>query len=135
MIVVDTSVLSLAFRRRAKRGPESPLVRVFRRLVEEDQPVVIPGIVLQELLSGVRGEDDFERLLDILDGFPIAAAARAHHVAAAKISNACRRAGISASTVDCLIAAMAVESKAKLLTADEDFSRMARHCDLELFNT
>ena len=135
MIVVDTSVLSLAFRRKAKPGPELPLVRVFRRLVEEDQPVVIPGIVLQELLSGVRAEDDFVRLLDILDGFPIVTAATAHHVAAAKISNACRQSGMSASAVDCLIAAMAVESKAKLLTADEDFSHMARHCDLQLFRT
>ena len=135
MIVVDTSVLSLAFRRRARPGQELPLVRDFRRLVEEDQPLVIPGIVLQELLSEVRAEDDFLRLLDILDGFPIVTAATAHHVAAAKISNACRQSGISASTVDCLIAAMAVEGKAKLLTADEDFSRMARHCDLRLFET
>ena len=135
MIVVDTSVLSLAFRRKTKPGPELPLVGDFRRLVEEDQPVVIPGIVLQELLSGVRAEDDFLRLLDILDGFPIFTAATAHHIAAAKISNACRQSGISASAVDCLIAAMAVESKAKLLTADEDFSHIARHCDLQLYRT
>lgn len=135
MIVIDTSVLSLAFRRRTKPGPELPVVRVFRRLVEEDQPVVIPGIVLQEVLSGVRAEDDFARLLDILGGFPIAAASKAHHVAAAKISNACRQSGISASAVDCLIAAMAVETKAKLLTVDEDFSHMARHGDLHLYET
>lgn len=135
MILVDTSVLSLAFRRRARPGPELPLVRAFRRFVEEDQPVAIPGIVLQELLSGVKTKNDFERLLDILDGFPIVPAARAHHVAAARISHACRQAGISASAVDCLIAAMTLESKGKLLTADEDFSRMARHCDLQLFGT
>ena len=135
MILVDTSVLSLAFRRRTKPGPELPVVRVFRRLVEDDQPVVIPGIVLQEVLSGVRAQDDFARLLDILDGFPIAAASKAHHVTAAMISNACRQSGISASAVDCLIAEMAIESKAKLLTADEDFSHMARHCDLQLFET
>lgn len=135
MIFIDTSVLSLAFRRRAKPDPEPPLVRTFRRLVDEDQPVAIPGIVLQELLSGVRTEDDFARLLDILDGFPIVQATRAHHVAAAKISNACRQAGISASAVDCLIAAMTVETDAKLLTADEDFSRMAQHCDLQFYES
>jgi predicted nucleic acid-binding protein len=134
VILVDTSVLSLAFRRRARPGPELPLVRAFRRLVEEDQPVAIPAIVLQELLSGVKTEHDFARL-DILDGFPIVPAARVHHVAAARISNACRQAGVSASAVDCLIAAMTVESKGKLLTADEDFSRIARHCDLQLFGT
>jgi predicted nucleic acid-binding protein len=62
MILIDTSVLSLAYRRRIKTSPEPPLVQTFRRLVEEDQPIAIPGIVLQELLSGVRTPSEFERL-------------------------------------------------------------------------
>ncbi len=133
MIVVDTSVLSLTFRRRVGGSPEAPIVRVFRRMVEEDQSVSVPGIVLQELLSGVRTEIDFERLRDLMEGFPVILAAREHHVAAARIANACRHSGVAASAVDCLIAATAVECKSQLLTTDEDFLRMAPHCGLELF--
>ena len=132
MILVDTSVLSLAFRRRIKTSPEPPLVQRFRRLVEEDQPVAVPGIVLQELLSGVRTAVESERLENLMSGFPLILAAREHHLGAARIANACRRAGISASTVDCLIAAMAVKTKSHLLTGDEDFERMAPYCALQL---
>jgi hypothetical protein len=132
VILVDTSVLSLAFRRRVKTSSEPPLVQRFRSLVEEDQPLAVPGIVLQELLSGVRTADEFERLEDLMEGFPLILAAREHHVAAARIANACRQAGITASTVDCLIAAMAIKTKSQLLTSDEDFERMAPYCGLQL---
>jgi len=37
--------------------------------------------------------------------------------------------------VPLLIAAMTVETGAKLLTADEDFSRMAQHCDLQFYES
>ncbi len=125
MILIDTSVLSLAYRRRIKTSPEPPLVQTFRRLVEEDQPIAIPGIVLQELLSGVRTPSEFERLQELMEGFPLLIATHEHHVGAAKIANACRREGIASSTVDCLIASMAVAVKSQLFTGDDDFERMA----------
>ena len=133
MILIDTSVLSLAFRRRVKTSPEPPVVRTFRLLVEEDQPIAIPGIVLQELLSGVRTPGEFERLLQLVEGFPLVIATREHHVGAARIANACRQAGIAVSTVDCLIASMVVETESQLFTADNDFVRMAPHSGLQLF--
>jgi len=132
MIVVDTSVLSLAFRRRRAAHPEPSPVRVFRRLIEADVPLVVPGVVLQELLSGVRAEAHFDRLERLLESFPIVVADRSHHVSAARIANACRGHGLTASTVDCLIAAMTIARNARLFTVDADFSKMARHCDLQL---
>jgi len=132
MTLVDTSVLSLAFRRRVKTSPELPLVQTFRRLVQEDRPVAVPGIVLQELLSGVRTANEFDRLQDLMEGFPQILATHENHVGAARISNTCRQAGITVSTVDCLIAAMAIETKSQLLTGDEDFELLAPHCGLRL---
>lgn len=132
MILVDTSVLSLAFRRRVKVSPEPPLVQILHRLIERDQLVAVPGIVLQELLSGVRTYAEFERLQDLMEGFPLILAMREHHVGAARVANICRQAGITVSTVDCLIAAMAIETKSQLLTSDEDFERMASCCALQL---
>jgi predicted nucleic acid-binding protein len=134
LILIDTSVLSLAFRRKNRDILDAPRVRTLRRLITEDLPCAIPGIVLQELLSGVRSAEDFQRLLNLMDAFPIVLADRQHHVRAANIANVCRHAGIAVSTVDSLIAAMAVETKSHLLTSDQDFERMAEHCGLQLLD-
>ena len=92
----------------------------------------VPGIVLQELLSGVRSEAEFTRLKAVMDGFPLVLAEPSDHVSAARIANACVWKGVPTSTVDCLIAALAISRKASLLTVDDDFARMAPHCGLTL---
>jgi len=93
----------------------------------------IPGVVLQELLSGVREDTEVRRLDRGLEPFPLLLASRNDHVTAAMIQNICRRRGIVTSTIDCLIAAQTMTSRAVLFTLDEDFRRMARHCALRLF--
>lgn len=133
MIVLDTSVLSLAFRRASTGIPEPPAVAALRRLIAEDQPCAVPGIVLEELLSGVKSEEHFARLRRLMEGFRVLLAEEAHHLAAARLANACLRKGIAVSSVDCLIAALAVAHRAALLTTDDDFSRIARVCGLKLF--
>ena len=133
MILLDTSVLSLVFRRRRRGEPEPQVAATLRHLVAEDAPMGVPGIVLQELLSGVRTAQEFDRLKDLMEGFPAMMARREDHVTGARIANACARKGVPTSTVDCLIAALAISRKAALFTLDTDFARMAPHCGLTLF--
>jgi predicted nucleic acid-binding protein len=109
VIVLDTSVLSLAFRRRSPKAAISPAVTVLQQWIADDEPLAIPGIVLQEILSGVRERKQMAELQRSLEGFPILLASRLHHVQAAKIVNSCCRKGIACSTVDALIAAQALE--------------------------
>ncbi len=89
MILVDTSVLSHAFGRRAPKTPEPAEVLLLRRLVDEDYPPAVPGIVLQEILSGVRSSRQSGRLKSLLDGFPLVLATRDNHLTAATIANKC----------------------------------------------
>jgi predicted nucleic acid-binding protein len=133
MIVLDTSVLSQAFRRRLPTELAPREAAEMQRLIEEDVPMCVPGIVLQELLSGVRGPAQFHKLQVAMQGFPILLATEFHHVRAAKILNACRSRGITCSTVDALIAAMCVEIGGVLFTADVDFRRIAPCCGLRLY--
>ncbi len=133
MILLDTSVLSLAFRRRRGGEAEPQVAATLRRLVAEDAPMGVPGIVLQELLSGVRTVQEFDRLKGIMDGFPLVIARREDHLTAARIANACARKGVPTSTVDCLIAALTISRNAALFTLDADFARMAPPCGLTLF--
>ena len=132
MIVLDTSVLSAAFRRRKPTEPEPAAVTAVRRMVSEDWPLSIPGVVLQELLSGVRLREQFRKLESLTAGFPLLLAARREHVLAARISNTCRRTGVSVSTVDCLIAAQTITAAGRLFTLDKDFEKIAAHTDLKL---
>jgi predicted nucleic acid-binding protein len=132
VILVDTSVWSLAFRRLRSESNEPSEARILRELIEADEEIALPGIVLQELLSGIREKAQFERLEEILAGFPLILATQQTHIEAARIANACRSKGIAISVVDCLIAAMAIEHDAQLLTSDRDFAYIVDHCGLRL---
>ena len=133
MIVLDTSILSAMFRRREPQEPESPPVAVLRQIILEDRALGVPGIVVQEMLSGIRSEGQFRELQAVMEGFPILVSSLPHHVSAARISNECGRRGITCTPVDCLIAAMAISVNGALFTTDKDFERMAPVCRLRLF--
>ncbi len=133
MILLDTSVLSAAFRRRhAGRAPVPPEVAALRRILAAETPVMMPGVVLQEVLSGIRRDARKVELRDNLEGIPVLLAARQDHEAAADIMTKCAAGGVAATAVDCLIAAQCIAVHAELLTLDLDFSRIATRCDLRL---
>lgn len=131
MILLDSSVLSMVFRRSRALDPH-PAIRQFRVLVENDRAMAIPGVVFQEVLSGVKTTSSFHRLEDALSGFPLLLADRAAHRRAAQVRNACRGAGIAAASFDSLIAAQALLADAELFTLDDDFVRMSRVTGLKL---
>jgi predicted nucleic acid-binding protein len=132
VIVLDTSVLSLVFRRRGPSDQEPWPVAELRKLIAEDAPLAVPGIILQELLSGVRSSEQFRKLQGAMAGFPILLANESHHLRAAQISNACRRQGVACSTIDALIATLTIAVDGQLLTTDADFARIAPHCGMKL---
>jgi predicted nucleic acid-binding protein len=68
MLFVDTSVWSLAFRR--DHPPDAPSVTHLREELVTGEAVTTTGIVLQELLQGIRGPKQRTRLLELFE--PIA---------------------------------------------------------------
>jgi predicted nucleic acid-binding protein len=109
------------------------VVQLLEKLTRDKQRVVVPGIVIQELLSGIKDPSQAEKIMGIMEGYPILLATQDHHIEAANISNVCRKAGVSAATIDCLIAAQCILENGILLTLDDDFSLMAKHCTLRLY--
>jgi predicted nucleic acid-binding protein len=91
VILLDTSVLSAAFRRRRRAGAEALAANALAGMIARDVPLAIPGIVLQELLRGVRDNAQFARLSRLVEPFPVVMAERRDHVTGARIANACRR--------------------------------------------
>ncbi|MGR8935738.1 MAG: type II toxin-antitoxin system VapC family toxin [Gammaproteobacteria bacterium] len=132
MIFVDTSVWSLAFRRKQEQAGV-PVVNQLRALIEHDEPLAVPGIVLQELLTGLKEESQFNKMYKLITAFTIIMADESHHKLAAQTANTCRKNGVATTATDCLIAAMAIGYSAQLLTTDNDFTHMANYCDLKIY--
>ena len=109
------------------------VVKLLQKLTKEQQQVVVPGIVLQELLSGVKDEAQGERIKELMEGYPLILATKEQHIEASNISNVCRKAGVFAATVDSLIAAQCIMLNGVLLTLDDDFKRISGYCGLRLY--
>ena len=134
MILFDTSVLSRVFRRKRPGAEERRLQGVFDELMASDLPLGLPGIVLQEVLSGIRSQRQFSDLAArLLAGFAIVPERVQEHVEAARLRNACLGRGLNVSGIDCLIAACAIIGGHELFTVDEDFEAIAEHAPLKLF--
>lgn len=129
-IYVDTSVWSLAFRR--KRPASGREVDLLRGLIDAGEPIRLFGIVLQEVLEGFREPEQHQKLRARLSPFEVILATREDHEMGAELHGICRRKGMSQGTVDCLIAASTIRREGALLTADQDFHRMAQIVNLEL---
>ncbi len=128
-VLVDTSVWSLAFRR---REPEAtPEVLELRELIFEGRANIL-GSVRQEVLSGIRSDTDFRRLRDALRAFPDVEVGTADHERAAELFNLCRRAGVQGSNTDFLICAVADRERMPILTTDRDFPLFAEHISVQL---
>jgi len=109
------------------------VVKLLQKLTREKQRVAVPGVVLQELLSGVKDPAQGERIEELMEGYPLILATKEQHVEAANISNVCRKAGVSAATVDCLISAQCILLNGVLLTLDDDFKRISKCCGLRIY--
>jgi predicted nucleic acid-binding protein len=121
-VLVDTSVWSLALRRRTR--VESPAVKELRSLVDEGRVAMI-GPIRQELLSGIRTPESFERLRDHLRPYSDEVLDSADFERAAEHFNTCRALGVQGSNTDFLICAVAERRNLAILTTDGDFTRFA----------
>jgi predicted nucleic acid-binding protein len=134
MIYLDTSVLSMVFRRVKSGATPHAVVGVFSDLVRRDEEMRVPGVVYQELLSGVRTDEAFQRLEQVLGGFRIVLADIETHRRAAQVRSFCQSGGISAASFDCLVAAHSLVKDAELFTLDDDFKHMAPLVGLKLYS-
>ena len=126
MILVDSSVwidfLS------SRPGPGG---RELRRLIEQGEPLALTGVVVTEVLQGLKRDvkriESYLRLFEMLEanGFDT-------YRNAAIFFRVARSHGVSLTTTDALIASIAVQNAAALFSLDRDFVRMAPLAGLRL---
>jgi predicted nucleic acid-binding protein len=132
-VLVDTSVWSLALRRKQKTlgVDEETLVRELSELIREGRVKVI-GLIRQELLSGIRSQEQYEKLRLYLRAFSDEGIETSDYEEAAMAGNRCRAKGIVGSIVDVLLCAVTMRRDWAIFTTDPDFSHYAKLLPLSL---
>lgn len=129
-VVVDSSVWCHVLAKGVP--PDDPQVRKFVALVNEGPNIALLGVILQEVLQGLRDKRQFAVVKEQLDEFALVTLDRETYVAAAELRHQCLAHGVQAGTVDLQIAAACLQHDCALLTSDADFSRIAECCGLQL---
>ena len=119
-VVVDTSVWSVALRRRD--SIPSPQTLLLADLIRDGRALLL-GLVRQELLSGIRNVEQLNRLRDQLRFFQNSQFDVEDFQTAAPFFNLCMSNGIQGSMVDFVICAFASRREFQIFTSDRDFDR------------
>jgi predicted nucleic acid-binding protein len=128
MSLVDASVWIDFF-----TGRSTPQVCELERLVAEGSLVYTCGVILTEVLQGIRDDAEYRATLARFDDLVFLPMRRQMFLAAADMYRSLRRRGITIrKSVDCMIAAVAIEHDLPLLHNDRDFDPMETYCSLKV---
>jgi predicted nucleic acid-binding protein len=129
IVLVDTSIWSLALRR--TRSQVSREAQELADLIAAGRAAII-GPIRQELLSGIKSEEQFDLVRDRLRAFPDVRLTRGDYELAAEFFNRCRTAGVQGSNTDFLICAVAARRQMLVFTSDRDFHSFGSVIDVNL---
>ena len=125
-VLVDTSIWSLALRRRggpAKLNDEEEFLVALLVEAIRDGRVLVAGPVRQEVLSGIATLEQFAEVKTKLDPFPDHPIGSEDYIEAARLYNLCRRRGVECGAVDMLLCALAYRNEWTILARDGGMER------------
>ncbi|MEI6564688.1 MAG: PIN domain nuclease [bacterium] len=131
MTLVDTTVWIDFF-----KGHDTPQVQHLESLIGADEDICICGVILTEVLQGVREDKDYDAVSTRFDAFLYLPMSQKTFRKSAEMYRSLRKKGVTIrNAVDCMIAAVAIEHDIPLLHNDRDFLPMANHCGLKVIDT
>lgn len=125
LVLIDTSGWICFF---ASRGYEE-LKKVISILLDEDR-VAIAGPIFVELVQGARGVEEKQNINHYAKGLHWLQVTDEHWYKSAELTFQLRRRGVTSSTIDILIAVLAMDYQCTLLHKDTDFDYIARNSSL-----
>lgn len=131
-LLVDTSIWSIALRRKTLTAGDKVLVRELKELIKNLQVVMI-GPVRQELLSGIVENKQYEKLKTKLAYIEDLSIYTEDYERAALFYNICRAKGIQGSHIDFLICSVAANHKLPIFTSDKDFNIYADYLPISIY--
>jgi len=128
-VIVDTSIWSLALRRKKKQSTSE--VKFLESLID-NQKVCVIGPIRQEILSGVKDSKQFSKLKEILGSFNDFPVFTKDYELAAEYFNICKSKGIQGSNTDFLICAVSYRNRFPIFTTDRDFEKFSKYIPITL---
>jgi len=129
MVLIDTSVWIDFFRYPTATEQVNKLKAALNY-----QKVAICDVILMEILQGIRDENQYLLTKNYLLDLPCLPINQATYITAAQIYRHLRSQGFTVrKSIDCLIAAVALEQQCLLLHNDRDFDPIANHFPLEIY--
>lgn len=129
MVLVDSSVWIDYLSPQA-----SKIDQKLEALIRPTNQVVITGIIFQEVLQGIRNPRSYELTQKLMRRLPFLVPDTETHVEAARLFRELSSKRKIPSTIDVLIAALALKNRIPLFTLDSDFRLIEAFSDLKLFN-
>ena len=128
MVLIDTTVWIDFFANRSESH-----VAALQELIENEGDLCLCGIILSEVLQGIRSDADYIDTKDYLADLIFQPMRQATFVRAAELHRSLRKRGVTIrKPVDCMIAAVAVDHDIRLLHNDRDFDYIAKHSKLRV---
>jgi predicted nucleic acid-binding protein len=125
-VLIDTSVWVDFF-----RGNNDELAERISSLLKSGR-AVYTGVIALELINGAKSRKEVSILYDAFDAMNCITVTDMTFLSAGRMGYELARKGYTLSTVDLLIAQVAIENDVSVMTHDEHFSTMARHSALKL---
>ena len=128
MVLVDTSIWIDFF-----QNSNSIYQEKLENLIRDNNRAVICGIILQEILQGIKDSGSYELTKERLLRLPFINTEREIYLYAASLYRTLRNKGITAPPVDVTIAAIAIKNGIPVFSSDEHFKAIERHSEVELY--
>lgn len=127
MILVDSSVWIDFFS--AKKSDQT---NILLKSIEQSDDICICGLILTEVLQGIKFDKEFERAKSILLPLIYLPITKAMFINSASIYRTIRKHGKTIrSPIDCMIASICIEHEVRLLHNDNDFDIIAHYSNLQ----
>ncbi len=131
MVLIDTTVWIDFF-----AGRQLPHVAVLESLIIKREDICICGIILTEVLQGIREINEFRKTQKLFNAMIFLPMPYTVFLGAAEIYRNLRRKGITIrNSVDCMIASVAIENDIMLLHNDRDFKPIEKHLSLKVLTS
>ncbi len=89
-----------------------------------------------EVLQGIRDDETYQVIKSFLETLPLLSIQYNDYLKAVEIYRICRKNGTTIrKSIDCIIAAVAINNKLELFSKDKDFDHIRRYFDLSIFKT
>ena len=129
MVLVDTTVWIDFF-----SGISCPHVKTLENLITNREDICICGIILTEVLQGIRKDSEFRQTRDLFADLIFLPMQYSSFLRSSEIYRELRKKGITIrKSMDCMIASIAIENEIPLLHNDKDFLPIEKSFGLKRF--